>query len=85
VRVNNGCALAKEGRRFIFKGPIPRLRISISIRIAYADKKWNKLNNVGAILVVRIRIRINFVRIQVRIESLEVSDFIRMRMTYARH
>ena len=27
-------------------------------------KKWNKLNNVGAILVVRISIRINFVRIQ---------------------
>jgi len=32
-------------------------------------KKRNKLNNVGAILVVRISIRINFVRIQVRIES----------------
>jgi len=29
-----------------------------------------KLNNVGAILVVRISIRINFVRIGVRIESL---------------
>jgi len=51
-------------------GPIPRLRISISIRIAYANKKWNKLNNVGTILVVRISIQINFVRIQVRIESL---------------
>ena len=51
------------------KAPIPRLRISISIRIAYAYKKWNKLKNVGAILVVRISIRI-FVRIHVRIESL---------------
>jgi len=46
------------------KVPIPRLRISISIRIAYAYKKSNQLNNVGAILVVRISIRINFVRIQ---------------------
>jgi len=46
------------------KGPIPRLRISISIRIAYADKKWNTLNNVGAILVYRISIRIIFVRKQ---------------------
>jgi len=54
------------------KAPIPRLWISISIRIAYPDKKWNKLNNVGAtcILVVRISIRINFVLKGVRIESL---------------
>ena len=52
------------------KGPIPRLRINISIRIAYADKISNKLNNIRAILVVRISIRINFVRIGVRIESL---------------
>ena len=43
------------------KAPIPRLRISISIHIANADKKWNTLNNVGAILVVCISIRINFV------------------------
>jgi len=51
------------------KAPIPRL--SISIRIAYPDKNWNKLNNNGAILVVRISIRINFVRnFGVRIESL---------------
>jgi len=28
--------------------------------IAYADTKWNKVNNVGAILVVSISIRINF-------------------------
>ena len=46
------------------KGPIPRLRISISIRIAYPDKKWNMLNNVGAILVGRISIQINLVRKQ---------------------
>jgi len=48
------------------KAPIPRLQISI--RIAYPDKKWNKLNNVGAIHVVRIRI--NFVRKGVPIKSL---------------
>ena len=36
------------------KAPIPRLRISISIRIAHADNKWNKLNNVGAILIVSV-------------------------------
>jgi len=51
-----------------YKAPIPRLRISISIRIAYPDKLWKKLNNVGAILVVRISIHMypdNF-----RIESL---------------
>ena len=29
--------------------------------IAYADTKWNKVNNVGAILVVSTSIRINFV------------------------
>ena len=46
------------------KAPIPRPRISISIRIAYPDKKWNKLNSFGAILVVRINIQINFVRKQ---------------------
>ena len=51
------------------KAPSPRLRVSISIRIAYPDKKWNKLNNVGAILVVRIGIRIHFVRKGIRIES----------------
>jgi len=49
---------------------ITHLRISISIRIAYPDKKWDKLNNAGAILVVSISIRINFVCKGVRIESL---------------
>jgi len=34
------------------------------------DKHWNKLNNVGAILVVRISIRKNCVRKGFRIESL---------------
>jgi len=56
--------------QLVQKAPIPCLRISIIIRIAYADKKWDKLNNVGAILVVRISIRINFVRKDVRIKSL---------------
>ena len=57
---------------FLHKAPFPSLRISISIRfrIAYPDKKWHKLNNVEAMLVVRISIRTNFVRKGVRIESL---------------
>jgi len=46
------------------KDPIPRLRVSISISIAYPDKKWNKLNNVGSIFVFRVSIRINLVSIQ---------------------
>jgi len=68
----------------LLKAHIPRLRSSISIRIGYPDKKWNKLNSVVAILVVRISIWINFVRRGIRIES-SVSHFIRMRMTYGRH
>ena len=67
------------------QAPIPRLRISIRIHIAYPDKKGtiklmkgkalrkhslHEFNNVGAILVARISIRINFVRKGVRIESL---------------
>jgi len=58
------CCLRHNVSTLQHKGPIPRLRISISIRIAYAYKKLNKLNNIGAILVVRISIRINFVRKQ---------------------
>jgi len=38
--------------------------VRISIRIEYPDKKWNKLNNVGAILFVRISFRINIVHKQ---------------------
>ena len=49
---------------------MPLYSLWISIRIAYQDKKWNKLNNAGAILVVRISIRINFVRKGICIESL---------------
>ena len=32
------------------KAPSSRYRIGISIRIAYPDKKWNKLNNVEVFL-----------------------------------
>jgi len=53
------------------KAPFPCLRISISICNAYPDiKKWNKINNVGAILVIRISIRINLNRKGVRIDWL---------------
>ena len=53
--------------------PIPRLRISINIRITYPDKKWNKLNNVGAILIVRIN--------KLKKHTQKTNTFIRMRMT----
>jgi len=42
----------------------------IRCKAPFPDQKWNKLNNVEAILVVRISIRINFVSIGVRVESL---------------
>jgi len=42
----------------------------LSRNVSGSIKIWNKLNNVGAILVVSISIRINFVRKGFTIESL---------------